>query len=212
MTTLEALKVDLLTMDPKVFYLNHIVKSHNWYFSNYLHVPPDEIIDKMDYFKEIVSSNLNINFHSLQIVGSAKTGYSLSPKKVLRPFHSGTSTEKSSDIDIAIVSEKLYLKFWGELRCSIRCSKGIRYKQHYYNHLTASIFRGYINDKDLLQIEGPCEEWGAMVKPINFLLQDNLGFEHPITYRLYRNWDDLEEYQIIGISKARAALEGQDSV
>lgn len=48
-----------------------------------------------------------------------------------------------------------------------------------------------------------------MTAPINVLLQDKLGFEHPITYRLYRSWDDLEEYQIIGISKARAALRGK---
>lgn len=208
MTVQETLKTDLLALEPKDFYLKHIVKSHNWYFSDYLHVPQDEIVDKMDYFKEIVSSNLGINFHSLQIVGSAKTGYSLSPQKVLKPFHGETKDDKSSDIDIAIVSDKLYLKFWNDLRRV----KGIQYNRHYYNHLTASIFRGYINDKDLLQIKGPCEEWNAMVRPINISLQDDIGFEHPITYRLYRSWDDLEEYQIVGISKARTALEGMDNV
>ena len=87
MATQDILKEDLLTLDPKAFYLKHIVKSHNWYFSDYLHFAPDEIVDKMDFFKEVVSTNLGINFHSMQIVGSAKTGYSLSPKKVLQPFH-----------------------------------------------------------------------------------------------------------------------------
>lgn len=62
MITQEVLKEDLLTLEPKAFYLKHIVKSHNWYFSEYLHVPSDEIVDKMDYFKEIVSTNLGINF------------------------------------------------------------------------------------------------------------------------------------------------------
>ena len=38
-------------------------------------------------------------------------------------------------------------------------------------------------------------------------LQDKLGFIHPVTYRIYRNWDDLQEYQIIGISNARRVLE-----
>ncbi len=208
MTMHDKLMEDLLTLEPSAFYLKHIVKSHNWYFSSYLHIPQDEIVDKMDYFNEIVSSSLKINFHSLQIVGSAKTGYSLSPRNVLRPFHEQAPDTKSSDIDIAIVSERLYLKFWSELRQV----KGIQYDQYYYNHLTASIFRGFINDKDLLKIKGPREEWEDMTAPINVLLQDKLGFEHPITYRLYRSWDDLEEYQIIGISKARAALEGKKSV
>lgn len=54
------LKADLLSLSPKEFYLKHIVKSHNWYFSDYLHIPQDEIVDKMDYFKEIVSSELQI--------------------------------------------------------------------------------------------------------------------------------------------------------
>ena len=109
MTTQEVLKEDLLTLEPKAFYLKHIVKSHNWYFSEYLHVPSNEIIDQMDFFKEIVSTNLGINFHSMQIVGSAKIGYSLSPKKVLQPFHNRDSKMDSSDIDIAVISEKLYL-------------------------------------------------------------------------------------------------------
>lgn len=74
--------------------------------------------------------------------------------------------------------------------------------------MTESIFRGYINEKDVLRIEGPCEDWKALIDPVNMALQDKLGFIHPITYRLYRNWDDLEEYQIAGISKAQKALEG----
>lgn len=202
------LKADLLSLSPEVFYLKHIVKSHNWYFSDYLHIPQDEIVDKMDYFKEIVSSELQINFHSLQIVGSAKTGYSLSPNKLFRPFHDEVPDEPSSDIDIAIISEKLFQLFWSKLREI----KGIWYNQKYYNHLTESIFRGYINDKDLLKIDGTCKMWEDMTRPINVSLQDNLGFVHPITYRLYRSWDDLEEYQIIGISKARRSLEEGSNV
>ena len=108
MATQDILKEDLLTLDPKAFYLKHIVKSHNWYFSDYLHFAPDEIVDKMDFFKEVVSTNLGINFHSMQIVGSAKTGYSLSPKKVLQPFHNRDGKIDSSDIDIAVISERLY--------------------------------------------------------------------------------------------------------
>ncbi|MBQ6265374.1 MAG: hypothetical protein IJK60_08005 [Clostridia bacterium] len=202
MVNLESIKNDLMTMDAKDYYLKHIVKSHNWYFSEYLHIPAEDLVDKMDFFKEIVSTKLNISFHSLQIVGSAKTGYSLSPSKLLRPFHDEAPGKPSSDIDIAIVSERLYQLFWDKLRNV----KGIWY-QRYYNHLTESIFRGYINEKDLMQISGLSEEWERLVNPINVALQDNLGFVHPITYRIYRNWDDLEEYQIIGIRKAKKIME-----
>ena len=100
----------------------------------------------------------------------------------------------SSDIDIAVISEKLYLHFWTLLRNT----KGI-YNQYYYKYLTASIFRGYINDKNLRKIDGIREEWDNLVAPINVTLQDKLRFEHPITYRIYRSWEDLEEYQLIPV-------------
>lgn len=199
----EMLRTDLLSLEPRDFYFKHIVKSHNWYFSDYLHIDPAEIVDRMDYFKEIVSKRLNINFHNVQIVGSAKVGYSLSPGKLFTPFHDERPNKPSSDIDIAIISDRMYQKYWDELRHI----KKLRYMQTYYNRLTESIFRGYINEKDLLKVQGISAEWEELTRPINVMLQDELGFVHPITYRVYRSWDDLEEYQIIGISKARRSLE-----
>ena len=148
------LKKDLMTLEPEEFYFKHIVKSRNWYFSEYLHIPPEEIVDKMDYF-------------------------------------------------IAIVSERLYQHFWDEARKS----KKLKYNTRYYDRITKSIYRGYINEKDLLKIEGAGKEWENLCRPINVELQDKLGFIHPVTYRIYRNWDDLQEYQIIGISNARRVLE-----
>lgn len=203
MTKQESLKEDLLSLEPKEFYMKHIIKSHNWYFSDYLHFSQDEIVDRMDYFKEIVSTRLSVNFHNIQIVGSAKVGYSLSPAKLFSPFHNESPDKPSSDIDIAIISERLFKMFWDKLRQV----KKIQYNQTYYNHLTASIFRGYINEKDLMKVNGMSEDWERLIRPINVVLQDNLGFVHPITYRIYRSWEDLEEYQLIGISKAKKYLE-----
>lgn len=210
MTPQEMIRKDLIELEPYSFYLKHIVKSHNWYFSEYLHIPPDEIVDRMDYFKEIVSSKLDINFHSLQIVGSAKTGYSLSPspKKLLKPFHDETPGTPSSDIDIAIISDRLYHHFWSELRKV----NGIIYRQIYFTRLSSSIFRGFINEKDLTSINEMDKEWEGLISPINKQLQDDLGFVHPITYRVYRSWEDLQEYQLSGISKAMRALEGEQNV
>ena len=205
MTKQELLKEDLIALEPKEFYMKHIVKSHNWYFSDYLNYSHTELVDKMDCFKEIVSTLLGINFHNVQIVGSAKTGYSLSPKKLFSPFHEESPGAPSSDIDIAIISEKLYQKFWDDFRKA----KKIRYNQKYYSHLTESIFRGYINEKDLMKVRGMGDDWDSLIRPINVALQDKLGFVHPITYRIYRSWEDLEEYQLIGIDKAKKYLEEQ---
>ena len=199
----DMLKADLLSLEPKDFYFKHIVKSHNWYFSDYLHFQPTELVDRMDFFKEIVSKRLGVNFHNIQIVGSAKVGYSLSPYKLFMPFHDERPGKPSSDIDIAIISDRLYQKFWDDLRHI----KDNIYNKPYCNRLTKSIFRGYINEKDLQNVNEIREEWTELVRPINVALQDKLGFIHPITYRVYRSWEDLEEYQIIGISSARRLLE-----
>lgn len=208
MISQEILHADLLTMAPEDFFLKYIVKSKNWYFSDYLKVPPDEIVDQMDYFKEVVSKNMGISFHSSQIVGSAKTGFSLSPKKPLKPFHDADGSAKTSDIDVAIVSSKLYEELWALLRKI----NGHRYYTNYYQQLASSVFRGYINDGSLKKFDSVREKWLERISPINMALQDNLRFVHPITYRIYRSWEDLEEYQLLGINKVRAKLEGARNV
>ena len=133
----QMIKNDLLSLDTHDFYIKYIVKSNYWYFSEYLHIPNDKVLDILDRFKEIISQNFHISFHSSQLVGSAKTGFSLSPSKLLTPFHDGSDTQKSSDIDIAIISENLYQHYWDKMRQTEK----IQYKR-FYQQLTASIFRG----------------------------------------------------------------------
>jgi hypothetical protein len=206
-----ALKQDLQSLNPNEFYMKHIVKSNNWYFSEYLKTPPTEIIDKLDYFKEIVSRHFGISFHSLQIVGSAKIGYSLSPKKLLSPFHEESPHGKSSDIDVAIVSDKWYADVWGNLRRVEGIYNRIYYRAAYKSIVT-EIFRGYINDFRLDQIDEFGTEWKKTISPLNKLLQDKIGILHPLTYRIYRSWEDLEDYQMIGIARAKKQLEVTSNV
>lgn len=191
-------KNDLLSMSPSDFYLKHIVKSYNWYFDSYLNISPEKILDQMDYFKEIVSKNFEIGFHSAQIVGSAKLGYSLSPYKCLKPFD-----EEESDIDVALISEKLYSYYWDLLR-KYKAFKA--YNTSYYQQLTVSIFRGYIDEKFLSNIEDIRLDWQNRRDPTNKILQDKLSIIHPINYRIYRSWEDLEEYQLSGIIRSSTSL------
>ena len=69
-------------------------------------------------------------------------------------------------------------------------------------NLTRSIFRGYIDEKFLTGIEDIRTVWQKMKDPTNKSLQDKLSVMHPINYRIYRSWEDLEEYQLSGIVKA----------
>ena len=44
------------------------------------------------------------------------------------------------------------------------------------------------------------------ISKCNILLQGELSIIHPISYRIYRNWEDLEDYQLDGIMKTKEVL------
>ena len=73
-----------------------------WFFtSNY----GEDAIAKYSEFKWYMSSKFRITANDVSLAGSAWLGYSLNPKKNFRDFREG------SDIDIVIVSQKLFNSF-----------------------------------------------------------------------------------------------------
>ena len=49
------LRNDLLSLSEEKFFIKYIAKSNYWYFTEYLRVPQDQILDKIDLLKEIIS-------------------------------------------------------------------------------------------------------------------------------------------------------------
>lgn len=199
----KVIKADIKQMEAREFYMKYIIKTNNWYFAEYQQTKGNELIDKMDRFKEIVSSSFGVSFHSAQMVGSAKLGMSLSPKKPFRHFvdKASDNSQKESDIDIAIISNSLFEEIWDRIRIERR--KNVIPK---YTTITNSIFRGYINDKEFKELDGLRKEWEEKISKCNILLQGELSIIHPISYRVYRNWEDLEDYQLDGIVKTKEVL------
>lgn len=202
--TEEDIRSDLRSMTTTEFFIKYIIKSPNWYFSEYMGHKGPELLDVIDCFKEIVSYGFGISFHSSQLVGSAKTGFSLSPYKCLKPFTiEGNQDSHSSDIDVAIVSEKLFSEIWESLRCA-RESESLGERQ--YTEITAAIFRGYINEKSICYFSYSRAFWKSKAGKVTRALQDKVGIVHPINYRVYRNWEDLQEYQISGINRLKERI------
>ncbi|MGV7115068.1 hypothetical protein [Paenibacillus kyungheensis] len=196
----DLMKLELKSLDPAEFYMKYIVKSYNWYFEEYLNGGNEKLIERIDSFKEIVTKNFGISFHSVQMVGSAKIGFSLSPTKKLREFIKETLKEddKVSDIDLAIVSDSLFNDIWKAMR---------KHKSNYYmsnySRVASSVFLGYINDKDFLNVPNFNSEIEFMINNTNKELIEELSIIHPVSYRIYRSWEDLEEYQLTSIIKAQ---------
>ena len=195
--TIDEIKIDAIQLPSKDFYLKHILRSDNWYFETILGKSKEEAINIIDNFKSIISQSLGISFNNISIVGSSKTGCSLTPvsehrNKLFRSFN------EESDIDIAIVSDKLFQTFWELFRHSYSETN----KKH-YRYISHGIYRGYIGEKYLDLIDGCRKEWNEKASISKKLLRNELYIKHEITYRLYRRWEDFEEYHIQSIDEIK---------
>ena len=189
--TIDEIKDDLISYDTKQFYMKHLVRSDNWYFENVLSIPQNKIITAVDDFKIIVSEAMGISYNSIMMVGSGKTGYSLSPKKCLKKFTVEPIDENKSDIDIAIISLPIFDRLWRDFRKAYDITN-----KRYYSFISREIYRGYINDRNINLIE-PCRLfWKDISIEATKKLKQKMYFKHEISYRVYRSWEDFEEYNL----------------
>ena len=196
--TLEQIKNDLRTCDTKQFYMKHIVRSENWYFENVLEIPQDKLIKATDDFRIIVSDAFGVSYNCVMMVGSGKTGYSLSPTKKFKQFVINPSETSKSDIDIAIISQPIFEKFWKIFRDSYDVTKSIQ-----YGYISREIYRGYINERNINSIKQCRIVWQELSNKATRELKQKLYFKHNISYRIYRSWEDFEEYNIETINNLK---------
>lgn len=199
--SLEEIQKDMSEKKADEIYIKYIIKSENWYFEHILEIPKNAILQIVDEFKYIVSNSMKVSFNNIAMVGSGKTGYSFSPdkNKLYKEFNTDEMVRKISDIDIAIISDKLFLKYWDLLRKSYNKINSYWYDERLYYNL----YRGYINSKVLQEIDGCRPEWNNLVINATKSLNMKLYIEHEINYRLYRSWEDFEDYHIDGINKIK---------
>lgn len=196
--TLEKIKSDLESQTAKQFYTEYIVKSSNWYFENILGKSPEESINVADDVKLIISDGFKISFNSIMMVGSGKIGYSLSPKKLFKPFNNDEKVRKISDLDFAIISSNLFNEYWMKLRKSFRPDY-----MEMYHHIYQDLYRGYISERNILNVDGCRKEWNELSSISKKELSTKLFIKNEISFRLYRSWEDFEEYNLQNIKKIK---------
>ncbi|MCI9006163.1 MAG: hypothetical protein HFH39_13220 [Lachnospiraceae bacterium] len=200
---LEVIKDDLSKMKPYEFYQKYIMRSYNWYFEHVLLGKDHNILEIADDFKFIISKGLGISFHNIAMVGSGKLGYSLSPApdKCLKRFNNDEKIRNISEIDVAVISDKLFHTYWDILRNSYRTAYSA-----YYDYIPGEIYRGYINEKNLLEIGGCRKKWKQNAMKVKKELFNELYIKHEVTFRLYRSWEDFEQYNIQSIRKIKRRI------
>ena len=161
-----------------------------WYFKN----NGDDFSSDYDSFKKFISKKLNIPFNNISIVGSAKTRFSFSPSKNLAEFHD------NSDFDLIIVSRKLFYDIWSAYK---EVSQG-QYLEN-YGQKCGNIFGGFISIRDDDKTYGneTLENWQKKVLSFKAELQLTFNIQHDINYRIYSDWESVEEYHLKGITKLK---------
>lgn len=146
-----------------------------------------------------VATELDVDPMAVQLVGSARLGYSLNPKKNFRKFH------ESSDLDIAVISPELFDRAWGELRDIIE-DEFFANKRSYLRKL---VFEECIALDVMLPRLSFGERWSRSRD--GFIEDLGEAFVNcEVNYRLYRNHKSLRVYQVksVNIARSRAIEEG----
>ena len=139
-----------------------------------------------------ISEYFDIPTRNLEIVGSAKLGFSLSDERFGKPYNN------SSDIDIVIVSPELFAQFWNDL---------LYFDNRYYSLSTeqrlnledsySTVHKGYLSPDKLPKSERK-EIWWKLFNE----LSNKPKFEYrKIRGRLFLSWKFVEKYYSIQFNK-----------
>ena len=182
---------------PQSLYRRFLLGHDIWYFREYL--KKRDHASEYDRMKILMSDNLGIHPNNIAIVGSAKLGFSITPKqeKYLSPF------SENSDIDIAIVSPEIFRDSWSAFLDL--ASKG--YLPSYKN-VTSNVFRRFVSLKYPDHRSDYFRKWNGLVEPCKKDLQLSFSISNDINYRIYESWEAVEYYHCQGIQKLQKMKEG----
>lgn len=193
--TVDEIKTFIKANSEKEIYDKYLLGQDVWYFEE--HIKDENPLLFYDKFKKFISSKLDIHFHNISIIGSAKPKFSFSPQKNFKEFHN------KSDFDIVLVSNELFTYFWSAF---YEISQNQRIKN--YPNLTSNIFRKFISvkDDDPHYDNEDLKKWQRKLTEFKTQLQLEYKIYCDINYRIYANWESVESYHLKGIKKLKEII------
>lgn len=164
-----------------------------------LHGTPVVFKDKEDEyfeFKKRIADKFEVGFHEVFIVGSAKLGFS---------YHKRTIFDYDSDIDVVIVNERLFEKFYLEIT-EYQYQLDKQYKtvdqkeSKQYEQFLKYLVKGWMRPDKLptsSQVNLLKSDWFDFFKSISHG-QSEVG-NYKVTAGLFKNYEYLEKYHTRGI-------------
>lgn len=179
LTRMERFKGDLTDLSPLQMIRKHVIYGDC------------AAITQAQYFdlRSEVAERYEVHPNEVLVVGSAKLGFSIAPNKRYRHF------ADTSDIDVVIVSSKLFDQIWRSVYHF--WSQGGYWERA--GHFKKYLFQGWIRPDKLPPASTFlfANEWWAF---FNQLSASGKYSMYKIAGALYRDWYFLEAYQLRGIS------------
>lgn len=158
-----------------------------WYFKYYLLKSDYSTI--YESFKRFISDKFNIHFSNIQIMGSAKIGFSMSPENEFRPFKISLQEENPSDIDLVIVSREYFEKFW---MAYLKKSKEKHVPK--YTYISSCIFRKFISFDGFDSYDKEFRDWKVQVGDFQKDIEALFDIKHNVNYRIFESWGAVDLY------------------
>lgn len=170
----------------------HIFNSKVWLLEQRF---GEQCFDKYDEIKRFFGKNLKTDPNEIAIVGSSKTGFSLTPDKNYRKFDN-----EKSDIDLVVVSRKLFDIFW-EILLQDYHAEG----KHVSNQHMTNVFRKFVSFKPFNSkyLSRDIKVWNEELGGIQSEFFTHFSISNNVNYRIYQSWAAVKLYHTKGIIDLR---------
>jgi len=207
--TIETFKAELLSEAPEDLVRRYVFAGTPYAFRN----TPDDL----RALRTHLCDELPLTPENVIVVGSAQTGFSLSPEKFPRQFHSG------SDIDVLVVDPSLFDKVWVTILEWHYPRRGLRLPQldwDWKQKRTTELYWGWFVPSEIAfegltlpQVIKPLRDistkWFNAFRSLGHLAQ---FASRDVKARLYRSWEHAMLYHVAGLKtisqRLRAAKKG----
>jgi len=192
--TRQELRDILNARDPLDFVESQILSRIPWIFSSGA---------TYQSWLQSVATELAIGAENIRIVGSAATGFSLSPLKPGRPFRKISGPDmRASDIDIALIDRDLFIGAWNTVVQFDRLHS-LHVPMETRDRIRFNVYWGLVDQKSLPRNTAPSRQ---LLTAMAVAGRSPPLRGHFVRCRIYRRIDDLRAYHVVSLGQLRAKL------
>lgn len=152
-------------------------------------------------WKKFIGDVLGEATVEIKIVGSAATGFSLHPEKAGRPFRALNGPQKSSDIDIALISGELFGAAWDAV---IESDRQVSFGgSEEPQRMRRNIYNGFLASHWVPQRTSPAQ-WLLRIQAAIGRAPPFRGY--PLRFRAYRRLVDVHAYHTLSLQQLHSAI------